>query len=375
MLAGADALFDTLVGFDDSKGRLVATEEAMVTMARAADPWNLLWRKEDFARRSRWKEMVAHPLFLDRLHSEGVGALPAAPECGYQHRVFIGEDWKYLHPVHRGDVFQVFRRRPEIVDVTPEGGPRTFGLTETNKDYVNQDERVAAQVRVYVQRTFLTEIPEPRPMPEYAYTMEELRYLAAIIGEERVRGAAVRYWEDVDVGDRTLPTVLGPTSMVDNLTSYMVTPDLLMEVTPRDWLLMALDKGISEEFIPDATTGLFHLRGGPVGRHWSDHSAQAEGEPRAFLFAKLSRLLMCRCVTNWMGDDGWLASYRWRHLTRTPVGDALIARGQITGKRAQGDAHLVDLTLWIENLRGMVSEVAQATVALRSKMQQAGRIL
>ena len=60
---------------------------------------------------------------------------------------------------------------------------------------------------------------------------------------------------------------------------------------------------------------------------------------------------------------------------RTPVGDVLIARGQVTGKRAQGDAHLVDLTLWIENLRGMISEVAQATVALRSKVQQAGRIL
>ncbi len=375
MLAGANALFDTMVGFDDSRGRLVATEEAMLTMARAADPWNLLWRKEDYARRSRWKEMIAHPLFLDRLHGGGTADLTAAADMGYQHVVFIGEDWKFLLPVHKGDVFQVFRRRPEIVDVTSEGGPRTFGLTETNKDYVNHEERVVAQVRAYTQRIFLPEAPKPATMPEYAYTMEELRYLAKTIGEERVRGAAVRYWEDVNVGDRTLPAVLGPTSMVDNLSSHIATPDPRMDVTPRDWLLMALDKGIGEEFIPGPAAGLFYQRGGPAGQHWSERSAQAEGEPRAFLFAKLSRLLMCRCATNWMGDDGWLAAYRWRHLMRTPVGDALTARGQVTGKRTQGDAHLVDLTLWIENVRGMISEVAQATVALRSKVQQAGRIL
>jgi hypothetical protein len=212
-------------------------------------------------------------------------------------------------------------------------------------------------------------------MPEYAYTMDELRYLSATIGEERVRGAAVRYWEDANIGDRTLPTALGPTSMVDNMNSYIATPDSRMEVTPRDRLLLALDKGLGEEFIPDPATGLFYQRGGPAGRHWSERSARAEGEPGAVLFAELSRLLMCRCATNWMGDDGWLASHRWRHLTKTPVGDALISRGQVTGKRTQGDAYLVDLSLWIENLRGMISDVGQATVALRSKVQQAGRTL
>jgi acyl dehydratase len=377
MLAGTNALFDTMVGFDDSRGRLVATEDAMITMARAADPWNLLWRKEDYARRTRWKDIIAHPLFLDRLSGGGIGDMPASPECGHQHAVFIGEDWKFFSPVHRGDVFQVFRRRPEIVDVTSEDGegPRTFGLVEVNKDYVNQDERVAVQVRGYVERSFLPEAPKSPEIPEYAYTMEEFRYLAKLIGQERVRGANPRYWEDVEVGDSTLPTVLGPTSMVDNVMSYVATPDFLMEMTPREWLSMGLEKGIAEEFIPDPTTGLFYQRGGLVGQHWSHRAAQAHGEPLAVLFAKLPRLLMCRCVTNWMGDDGWLMAFRWRHVTRTPLGDALVARGEVTGKRAQGDVHLADLTIWIENLRGMISGVAQATVSLPSKAQQTGRTL
>lgn len=377
MLAETSALFDTMVGFDDSEGRLVATEESMTSMARAADPWNLLWRSESYARRTRWKDTIAHPLFLDRLSSGGIGEMPASPECGYQHLVFIGEDWKFYGPVRRGDVFRVFRRRPEIVDVTSEdgNGPRTFGLTEVNKDFVNQDERATAQVRAYVERRFLPEVPKPLEVNEYAYTIEELRHLSKLIGQEHVRGAVPRYWEDVEVGGRTLPTVLGPTSMVDNLMSFAATPDALMAVTPREWLVMGLEKGIAEEFIPDPDTGLFYQRGGPAGQHWSLHAARAAGEALPFLFAKLSRLLMCRCVTNWMGDDGWLTSYRWRHVMRTPVGDALVARGEVTGKRVQGDMHLVDLSLWTESLRGMVSEVAQATVALRSKGRETGRTL
>jgi acyl dehydratase len=375
MLAATEALFDTLVGFDDTRGRLVATEESMVNMARAADPWNLLWRKEEYARRTRWKDIIGHPMFLDRLSGGGIGEMPASPECGYQHLVFVGEDWKFFHPVRKGDVFRVFRRRPEIVDVTSDDGegPRTFGLMEVNKDYVNQDEKVVAQVRAFTQRTFLPGVPQSPSISEYAYSMEELRYIAKTIGQEHVRGAAPRYWEDVNLGDRILPTVLGPTSMVDNVMSFTATPDFLMEVTPREWLVMALDKNIAEEFVPVPATGLFQQRGGPAGHHWSNRAAQAEGEPLAFLFAKLSRLLMCRCVTNWMGDDGWLAAYRWRHAMRTPVGDTLVARGQVTGKRDQGAAHLVDLSIWIENMRGMITEVAQATVVLRSKVEHEGR--
>jgi hypothetical protein len=369
MLTATNAMLDTLVGWDESRGRLVATEESMLTMARAADPLNPLWQNAEYARRTRWGDVIAHPLFFDRLSGGGIGDMPASPECGVQSLIFIGEDWNFFHPIHKGDVFRVWRRRPQVVDVTPDGGtsPRTFGLVEADKDYVNQEDKVAAQVKNYVQRTFLPEPPKPIGLPEYAYTWEELRHMGEILKQEQVRGAEPRYWEDVEVGDRPTPTALGPTSMVDNLMSYMATPDFLMAMTTREWFLMALEQNITDEFIKDEATGLFHVRNGPAGWHWSNHAAQAAGEPHAFLFAKLSRLLMCRCLTNWMGDDGYLTSYRWRHIMRTPVGDALMARAHVKVKRVEADAHLVDLNVWIENLRGVMTECARATVKLPSR--------
>lgn len=375
MLAATAAEFDTMVGWDDAKGRLTASEECLVTMARAADPWNPLWRDEEYARGTSWKGIIAHPFFVDRLSGGGIGEMPASPECGYQHLIFVGEDWRFFLPVRKGDVIRVFRRRPQIVDVTPEDGqgPRTFGFVEADLDYASQENKVVARMRACVQRSFLPGAPKPLGIPEYGYTAEELRHIGDTIRKERLRGAETRYWEDVEVGSRTPPTVLGPTSMVDNTTSYVATPDFLMEVTPREWFLRALDENIAEEFIVDPATGLFYQRGGPAGLHWSDRAAHAEGEPHAFLFAKLSRMLMSRCITNWMGDDGFLLQYRWRHVMRTPVGDTLMARARVTNKRVNGGLRLIDLNVWTENLRGMLTEVAVATVALRSKTEQTGR--
>jgi acyl dehydratase len=376
MLEATHALFATLMSWDDSKGRFTVTEESMVNMARAADPWNLLWRKPEYARGTRWRDIIVHPLYFDRLTGGGIGEMPNSAGCGHQHFIWIGEDWKFSYPVHKGDVLRVWRRRPDIVDLTsPSGeGPRIFGLVEADKDCVNQEDKVVAQLRTYTQRTFSPKQAKPPELAEYAYTRDELRHLADLIRQEHVRGAEPRYWQDVNLGDRTLPTVLGPTSMMDNAVAYIATPDYFMDVTPREWLLLGLDKAINEEFIPSPDPGRFYQRGGPSGLHWSDHAAQAEGHPRATLSPKLARLLMIRCVTNWMGDDAFLTRFRWRHIMPTTVGDALVARAQVVNKRVEGDTRLVDLSVQVENLRGMISQISVATVALRSRTEQSGGI-
>lgn len=381
MLAGTNAMFDALAGWDEAKSSLAVTRESMLTMAKAADPFNPLWNDAEYAKTTRWSDLIAHPFFFDRLASGGIGMMPAAPECGYQHLILIGEDWRFSRPAREGDVFRLWRRRPQVIDVTPEDGkgPRTFGLIEADKDFVDQDGKVAASMQSFVERRFLPGPPAPSNLPEYAYTMEELGYIGETLKREQVRGAEPRYWEGVKVGESTAPAVLGPTGPVDNVKSYVATPDFLMAVTPREWFLRALAEGIDEEFLPAEAPGLFHVRGGFGAWHWTSHAARAAGEPHPFLFAKLSRLTMCRCLTNWMGDDGFLAAYSWRHIMRTPVGDTLIARGKVTDKRAEGELHLVDLDVWIENIRGVITEAARATIQLpaktesRSKTDAAGR--
>ena len=44
---------------------------------------------------TRWGTSSPIRPFFDRLSTGGIGKMPASPECGYQHLVFIGEDWKF----------------------------------------------------------------------------------------------------------------------------------------------------------------------------------------------------------------------------------------------------------------------------------------
>jgi acyl dehydratase len=368
MIAATNAKMDTMVGWLSSPNR-IATEESMKNVALSVDMWNPLWNDEQYAAGTRWGGIIAFPMFQGNFGTIQLGPLEASPECGFQHMIWIGEDWEFFKPIHVNDSFKVWCKRPQLKDVTSlDGkGPRTFALFESDNEHINQKDELVSTSKLYVQRSFLPGPPKPSSMPEYGYTKEELLFIARMVREEEIRGADIRYWENVKVGEETKPVVLGPTSMADNAIASSAMARIDIAFRPRDLFMQAIGEELGDEFLLDPETGLYHIRGGPAGRHWADRSAQAEGEPCAFLFAVLSRYLMARLVTNWMGDDGFLRKYKWRHIARNAVGDTVIGRGKVVHKRVEDGEHLVDLKVWLENLRGNTTEVASATVSLCSK--------
>jgi len=359
---------ETMVGWASFSNRM-ATEEAMKSMAISVDPWNPLWSDDNYAAGTRWGGIIAFPLFQGNFGARQLGDLEADPECGFQHMIWIGEDWEFFKPIRVNDSFRVWCKHPVLKDVTPlDGkGPRTIALLESDTEQINQNDELVSTCKLYVQRSFLPGPPKPYSMPEYGYTKEELMFITGIIRQEEIRGADIRYWEDVNIGDETRPVALGPTNMSNNAIGSAAMASIDIAVGSREAFINAVGEEMGHEILQDADTGLYYLRGGPAGRHWSDRSARAEGEPCAFLFGVVSRYLMMRLLTNWMGDDGFVRKYNWRHMSRNPVGDTIIGRGRVTGKRIEHDEHLVDLTVWLENLRGNITEVASATVSLCSK--------
>ena len=116
---------------------------------------------------------------------------------------------------------------------------------------------------------------------------------------------------------------------------------------------------------PDPETGFYAFGG--LERHFLDSAALLEGKPRGFLFAVMSRGVLARLITSWMGDDAFMKKFHWRHIALTPIGDALIAKGKAVNKRVENGEYLVDLEVWLDNMRGNIPEVAVATVSLLSK--------
>jgi acyl dehydratase len=370
MLEAEAKRFDGMVGWYEPRRPLVATEESIRRVGLGVDPWNPLWHDEAYAAGSRWGSMPAYPTYLGFFGATGIMELRAPAECGQQYMIWIGEDYEFYRPILSGDRFRIWQGRPEIVDVTPLGGesPRVYGLVEGDLDYYNQHSELVGRLKNYVQRTFHSGPPAVHPMPEYLYTADEIRFIGRLMQEEENRGGDVRYWDDVRIGDQVTPIVTGPTNMGTNSLTSAIVPDLGdFFMHARHFFLASLGEELGSEFIYDPARGRYLIRGGPMSRHWSDLAAQAEGEPCAWLFGVVSRFSLLRVITNWMGDDGFLRRFKWRHMTRTRVGDTMIARAVVTGKHMEHGEHLVDLHVWLRNLRGNVSEAAVATVALPAR--------
>ena len=371
MLEAEAKRFDGMVGWYEPRRPLVVTEESLRRVGLGVDPWNPLWHDRSYAEKTRWGAIPAYPTYLGFFGETGIMSLRAPAECGKQYMIWMGEDYEFHRPILPGDSFRIWLGRPDIFDVTPPGGdsPRIYGLIEGDLDYFNQHSELVGRLRNYVQRTFRDTPPQVHPMPEYTYSKEEIGHIGRLMKEEEIRGATTRYWEDVEVGEEARPIVNGPNTMGINALTSAITPDLgdfFMHI--RHFYLDSLGEELGPEFILDPCgSGRYLIRGGPMARHFSDLAAQAEGEPCAWMFGIVSRFGLLRVLSNWMGDDGFVRWFKWRHMTRTRVGDTHIARAKVVGKRIENKEHLVDLHVWLRNVRGNVSEAAVATVALPSR--------
>jgi acyl dehydratase len=357
MLEDTNRAADKMVGWVKLANR-AASEESIKNYGLSQDPFNPLWHDDNYAADARWGGIIAAP-FYQYSFGAPMFVMEVTPDCGFLQTLYIGEDWEFFRPVRPGDSFRVYRRRPQIKDVTTlDGkGPYIFALQVHDLEHINQKDELVDTMKLYTQASIYPESPEKLyAMPEYIYTKEELAYLDRIAEEEEVRGANPRYWEDVNVGDELKPVVLGPTTIVDNMGgggSGRGSLTRRQRIKEAPW-----------RFILDPVTGVYHE---DFERHVSDRIAQIMGDPRAFHAGALARTLMSRLATNWMGDDGFLRKYSWRHMVRSAIGDTLIGRGKVTNKRVENGEYLVDLKVYLEDIRGNITEASRITVSLLSE--------
>lgn len=337
----------------------VATRESIKSFALAVDPWNPLWHDDNYAAKTRWGGIIAPPMYLDAI-SQFTWYPEMPPSLGYRGGQWLGEDWELFKPICMNDSFKVWRRRHQMEDITSlDGkGPRTFKCIAHDTDVINQKDELLSTLKLYLEIVIFPEPPEKEePIPEYIYTKEELALIDRIFKEEEIRGAKIRWWEDVKVGEELKPVVMGPTTLWDQIVYTAGRQEL--ELVP---MMEVRRKG--DMLVLDPVTGVTHHG---IEWHHSDLVAQLWGMPNALHYGIVSRQLLARCVTNWMGDDGFIRKFHWRHLSHFKIGDTCIGRGKVTGKRTKNGEHLVDISLWTENLRGHVSIPAVATVSLLSK--------
>ena len=378
------------VGWGSGK---IVTSQDLINTASSSVTYNPFWINENYAAGTRWAGLIAYPMYsvggnmITTVESE-------TPDCGFDLQLWPGQDWEFFQPIRVNDTARAWNRVPQLIEQKLDrGGVRGFVNVEGDYDIINQRNEIVTSTKNYTVRIFY---PSGAPgskftLERYGFSAAEIIYLDKLARKTAVRGAEPRYWEDVNVGDMLNPVVIGPTNFQDIATqggggaapggtgtgasvagAAMGTGGgrggaAVQEQKPIAQLLEK--EGIigSREYVQDKATGYYYKGGGDTLRHWDDYGARIEGEPGAFLWGLMSIKSMIRCITNWIGNDGFVRKYNWRHMTRTLVGDAAFSQGKVVNKRNENGEYLVDVFVWHSDMRGYVNDAAVATVALPTK--------
>jgi len=343
----------------------VVTKDSLIRYGYEKDPYNPFWSSEDYAIASRWGGLIGAPWFLENFKPDE--KMMHSPKSLFRTFYLMGHDIEVYQPIRPGDTIRTWQKRPVMEDSTDLNGksPRKFRYIDGHCDWINQNNEIIGKFTQYVEVTLWEgDFPHDKYLGEYGYTQKELDYIAKLTEAERPRGPIPLYWEDVKVGDQTDPIANGPTGFT---TLHFGGPGPSAVRQPRKFEKYEEPTGgpIMFGYVPDKKTGLLYPTQG--GRHNNDRTAQYEGGPQAWLFNFEPRYQMTRTVTNWIGDDGFVCKLGWRHQFRTPVGDTLISKGEVTRKYIEDGEHLVDMKIWCQDLRGTLTDFALATVKLPSK--------
>jgi hypothetical protein len=198
----------------------------------------------------------------------------------------------------------------------------------------------------------------------HRYTAEELDYIhscydADLLGTYR-QGSAVRYWDDVDVGDELHPVVKGPYDYSDAASFFGVTGYSM--AFSKKWA--SLREGLKACKV-DNETGEVHAN---PDWHFSDDIARQKGVPFAPIFGTHIETSFSHLICNWMGDAGRLKMISSQIRVMSFMGDTFVCKAKIVRKYKENGECLVDLDCWAENfITGIVCATASATVRLVEK--------
>jgi acyl dehydratase len=348
-----------------------ANIDSMRNFARGIGDINPFYRDVDYAAKSVWGGLVAHPTFVlymgvreaepdDRPPAERSDGDPLAGV----HSFYSGDELRWFRPIVPGDRFTM---RGGLLSAelreSRMGGQSVHQVAETAyRDGNGELVAVRRKLRIRVDRSKARAQGKNKELDvPHRYTPEEYAAIEADYEREYIRGAEPRYFEDVQIGETTVPLVRGPYTT----TSYICYAEA---TGPRN----DFHRAHSDQFHYRKR----HPRGFPLNDlgypdcvarvHWDRDMALRAGLPETYDFGGERVSWMSNVATHWMGDHGFLHHLKVRLLGFNFVGDTVWLRGTVVDKRQEGKANLVDLELSATNQRGDTIASGTATVSLPS---------
>jgi acyl dehydratase len=337
---------------------IVATRDNIKRFVRAIGDGNSLWLEPTYAISSPYGCIIAPPTFLySVLYPSGAlaGGLPGV------HSWHGGNDWLFLRPLRVNDRITASAKLTDVVDKTSNYAGRSV-IVYVEVSYKNQHGLLVASAKgwsIRTERETARQRGKYLRIPEYTYTPEEIRSIEEACLSEEVRGATIRYWDDVSVGEELPPVVKGPLTLEDMesfIAAACINPTYIFRVRQfRKHPAFFYRVPYTNAWEPVTGVNLY------------DYAAQAVGIPKAYDIGAQRICWLGHLLTNWMGDAGFLEGLNVKLLTPNLHGDTQWCKGKVTRKYTEHERFLVDCHIWCENQRGEQTANGTAVVRLLSR--------
>lgn len=332
--------------------------------ARAIGDMNPLWIDPHHGKASRYGRCVAPPALFyavtwgawDMRRGEG---LPGV------HGLHASDQWTYYRPLVDGDEVRATKEMIALDERTGKYAGRSMMQRREFKYYNQRDQLVARCMMsaVRTERHAGKEAGKYMSIPKARYTDEQIAQIDRDAAAEEVRGDKPRYWEEVEVGEAIRPIVRGPLTVAD-MIAWMMGVGSPHIRSGQYWL--AYRRQSPKIAVKDPDTGIPQA----VERvHWDSFMAAEIGMPAPYDYGSQRGAWATHLMTNWAGDDGWVAEVFAKYRGMNFLGDTVWIKGQVTEKwrGAKSGIGYVGCEIHGINQRGDDIMPGHAIVALPSR--------
>ena len=101
--------------------------------------------------------------------------------------------------------------------------------------------------------------------------------------------------------------------------------------------------------------------------HYDKDFAQANALPGVILHGALKNAFLGQLMSDFAGELGWLRKLTVQYRGMDQPGSKITGRGKVTKKYVDGQDHVVECEIWLENAKGEKTTPGTATVVLPSR--------
>lgn len=332
---------------------------------------NPLFHNPAYGATTRWHDQIAPPTFLI---STGLDQTPKFTDPERKKlfkglfrgtgKYYSGVKWTWYKPVYPGRPVLVehYTLDVEVKESSSFAGGRS--VKETFRSlYVDIDGNpIATRDESYInaERHGSKKAGKYSHIQRQTWTQEALAEVEAAYEAEVRRGADPQWWEDVKVGDQLPPVMKGPLTVVDIICMHMGWGWGGYSVGPLKYA-HKMRQRMPAFFVPDE----YGVPDVVQRLHWDPERAKALGIPAPYDYGQMRAAWISHLLTNWIGDDGWLAEMEVQTRGFNYHGDIHLCTGTVTAKDGPQDVVSVDVAA--TNQRDEATTKGTAKVLLPSK--------